>query len=448
MMTRMATRRPRSLALRRWIAGLATALLVLAPVGALLLAVESQPRVAGVAPPDAAAAWRLRGLGGRLQAFLESDGAAEGFSAREAEINAAIASLARVQPGIAGRVAVADGEIEAALSAGPPLVPAARWINVRATFGPGPEGTTLTGLRVGRLPLPPGATLAAARWGLDRYLGDGLGSALVRWVGALEIEAPVVRLAIEPGEFTGGGRLERLKARLRAMAAGAAEPARVQAYLDDIHGAARRGELADAGGSVTPLLRHTLAAAAAREVADPQAEMRAAIFALALYCGDPRFGRAIGVTVDRAMLGAGNHCAERTLHERNDLVRHFLVSAGIHAASTDRAVLGLGELKELLDSNPGGTGFGFDDMAANLAGARFAAVLMAAPQAEWATLARTVAREDAIFPPLDDLPAGIDADTFEAEFGDVDSPAYLALLGEIEARLDLVPLYAGTARSE
>jgi hypothetical protein len=338
---------------------------------------------------------------------------------------------------VAGR----DGQLEAAFSAAVSFLPERRWINLQATLAASDRGLEVARLRVGRLALPPGPTVWALRRGLDAYLGDGIGTAALRWIAALKIEAPDVTLVLDPGELTGAGRVERLKARLRAMAAGTTDPRRVRAHLRALHQAAREGELPGDGGSVLPYLAYTAAQGPALDTVDPRSEMRAALFALALYCGDPRFGGAIGVWLPGSMQGTRNQCAEATLAGRQDFVRHFVLSAGIHAASTERAVVGLGELKELLDSSPGGTGFSFDDMAANLAGVRFAALLMDAPPATWPGLAAAITAESDVMPPVEGLPAGLDAEAFEAAYGDIDSRAYRELLAEIEGRIDALPLH-------
>ena len=121
-----------------------------------------------------------------------------------------------------------------------------------------------------------------------------------------------------------------------------------------------------------------------------------------------------------------------------------MISAGLYAASSGRASFGMGELKELLDSNEGGSGFSFDDIAADLAGARFAAAFLAAPPADWpAMLARIDDEGTAILPALDGLPSGLSEAEFRHRYGDVDSAAYAAMVEEIRARVDALPLYAG-----
>ena len=103
--------------------------------------------------------------------------------------------------------------------------------------------------------------------------------------------------------------------------------------------------------------------------------------------------------------------------------------------------MGMGELKELLDSNAGGSGFSFDDMAANLAGARFAAAFLAAPRAAWPGMLARIAGEGDLLPALDGLPRGLSEAEFRARYGDVDSPGYSELIALIGGRIDALALY-------
>lgn len=60
------------------------------------------------------------------------------------------------------------------------------------------------------------------------------------------------------------------------------------------------------------------------------------------------------------------------LEGRNDLMLHFLVSAGVQLVSDHGAAMAIGEFKELLDSTGSGTGFSFVDLGADKTGLRFA----------------------------------------------------------------------------
>ncbi len=102
----------------------------------------------------------------------------------------------------------------------------------------------------------------------------------------------------------------------------------------------------------------------------------------------------------------------------------------------------MGELKELLDSARGGSGFGLDDMAANAAGVRFAAEFLDSPSSDWPGMLELVRTDEDVLPPLDGLESGMSAETFREHYGDIDSQAYRDVIAEIERRIDALPLYA------
>jgi hypothetical protein len=68
-----------------------------------------------------------------------------------------------------------------------------------------------------------------------------------------------------------------------------------------------------------------------------------------------------------------------TVHGRHDLAQHFSVSAGLTALLGAKAAESAGLLKELLDAEPGGSGFSFADLAADLSGVAFAQKLLDDP---------------------------------------------------------------------
>jgi hypothetical protein len=84
-------------------------------------------------------------------------------------------------------------------------------------------------------------------------------------------------------------------------------------------------------------------------------------------------------------------------------------------------------------------------MAANLAGIRFAQTFLEAPRAEWAGLLERIGSEADVMPDFADLPSGLSEAAFRDRYGDVDSPAYAAVIAEIGARIDALPLYRDVA---
>ena len=136
-------------------------------------------------------------------------------------------------------------------------------------------------------------------------------------------------------DFGQGGSdfFERLRGRAHA-AAGTDARERVYHQLWFLDRMARDGAL-PRQGSVLPYFAQVIGLAG-RSDGDPHEEMRAALYALALYCGDADFGQAISVTVPSHMLGRQNRCGPTTLAGRQDLKRHFVISAGLYAVSSGR----------------------------------------------------------------------------------------------------------------
>lgn len=421
------------------------ALVVLVPLGLTLAAVQRVPLVAEQAPPDAAAAAQTRDVARSLMQLIDSEGAAGSWSVREDGINAVLASGQRLVPGVYGRAQVETEALVVEVSAGAPLVPGGLWLNLRLVAGPSEDGFRLTEARLGRLSLPPRVVLAAARLGLDLMLGDGLGTAALEAVRAVRLaphEATVV-LKSDPE-----GRIALFqKLRDRALEGGASAAVRDQVYVQlwYLDQAARAAEL-PRQGTAMPYLAQVLEVAAREAAKTPERPdeetLKGALYALALYCGDPRFGAPLGLKLRRDMRGKANGCAATTLGGRKDLRQHFLVSAALYAATTGgTATFGVGELKELLDSNEGGSGFSFDDMAADAAGLQFGEMLMATTREDWPALAARLTEEGALMPPVDGLPTQLSEEEFGARFGDVDSPEYAAMVAEIDRRVGALPLY-------
>jgi len=415
---------------------------LLLPALLLVVALDTRPRIADPGPPDARAASHTRDVADGLRSFLVHEGEAGLWSMTEAEANAVLAAAQRLAPGSFGRARIDDraATIDLAVDLAPlaPALPAALWLNLHLAVAPSGDGLRIASARIGRLPLPPALARAGLRLALDRKLGDGLGSDALATIAAVRLHPQRATVVFD---FDAVGR-DAFFARLRTRAlAAAGATAREQVYVQLWHldRAARRGEL-PRQGSLLPYLDKAVRVAA-RQKGDPREEMRAALYALALYCGDPDFGDQIGVTMQRSMRGRANGCAGTTLGGRDDFKRHFVISAGLEAATAGGAAFGVGELKELLDSNDGGSGFSFRDMVADAAGVAFARTFLAAAPDRWpATLAR-LDDETAILPGFEDLPENLTEAAFRARFRDVDSPAYAAMVADIEARVAALPLH-------
>lgn len=425
---------------RRALRGLAAALLpVLLLLGVLALTLDTRPRIANPGPPDARAASHTRAVADGLRTLAATEGAAGAWSATEAEANAVLAAAQRLVPGSFGVARIGEDAVTIDLAIGPPVMPAGLWTTLHLAVAASEDGLRIAAARIGRLPLPPALAREGLRRVLDRKLGDDLGTEALATIAAVRLAPPRATVVFD---FDTVGR-EAFFARLRARALDAAgRTAREQVYVQLWHldRAVRRAAL-PRDGSLLPYLDKAVRVAA-NQKGDPREEMRAALYALALYCGDPDFGTQIGVTLRQGLQGRANGCSGTTLGGRDDLKRHFVISAGLQAATASNAAFGMGELKELLDSNDGGSGFSFRDMVADAAGVRFARTFLDAPAERWKAMLARIDGEETILPAFTDLPENLSEAEFRDRFGDVDSAGYAAMVAEIEARLDALPFYA------
>jgi hypothetical protein len=102
----------------------------------------------------------------------------------------------------------------------------------------------------------------------------------------------------------------------------------------------------------------------------------------------------------------------------------------------------VGIYKEVADSR-GGSGFSFNDIAADRAGTRLGELALARPRELQARLAATqpAGIEDAaLMPPWHDLPEFLPEAEFLRRYGGVGAPPYNRLLAEIDRRITALPL--------
>ena len=124
---------------------------------------------------------------------------------------------------------------------------------------------------------------------------------------------------------------------------------------------------------------------------------------------------------------------------RVDFPLHFLVSAALATESSTPLSKAIGIYKEVADARHG-SGFSFNDVAANRAGTRFGQRITESAPALQRRLAGGVDDAD-LLPRTDDLPEFMPEAEFQRRFGGVGAPAYLALLAEIDRRIADLALY-------
>lgn len=427
---------------RRWLT--LPVLLVALPLTAAWLLLESHPLVEGDAlTPEGAR--HARELVFRVRHAFAGPVQPREFTLREEELNGLTALGERAVPRLRGRVDVTDGALLAALSWQIPPNSSGPFLNASARLLPSTRGLEVDRMRVGSVPVPWALAKPVVRLALGLALGWDNGRVALDMVEGVELSGDRVVVRFRPvADYP--ERLVSVRRHLQAVrdeAAVVGDPVLVRAYLDEIVAIAE----GRTPGVVEPLstyLRPVFASARRRSASGSAVdENRAALMALAIYFGTSRFELLTGPVRSPEAQRHFSRAWSTTLAGRRDLRLHFVYSAALKLAADSGVSFALGEFKELLDAGRGGSGFSFADLAANRAGIRFA---------EKATSSEAAARrlqellagdsaESAFFPPLGDLPEGLAQARFEAEYRDLEAPAYRGLIAEIDRRIDGLPLY-------
>lgn len=217
-----------------------------------------------------------------------------------------------------------------------------------------------------------------------------------------------------------------------------AEPKLIQTYIDHLF------DTQQTKSSLSYYIGHVFAKAqrASLNGADPIEENRSALWALAIVFGTEQFA----ALSDMSILKKSTGTITTTLNGRGDLSLHFLYSAVLEQLGKENIGLNIGELKELLDSNEGGSGFSFADLAADKAGIAFSKFVTSnANAAKWAQdLLAAQSKEQLFLPFTHDLPEGFNGNEFDEIIGYVGSNVYKELESRINNRINSLPLYKKT----
>jgi hypothetical protein len=98
----------------------------------------------------------------------------------------------------------------------------------------------------------------------------------------------------------------------------------------------------------------------------------------------------------------------------------------------------IGVYKEQADAQHG-SGFSFNDIAADRAGTRFGLLAVQRPDALQPRLSQPLSEAD-LLPDVADLPQFLSRREFAQRFGSIEAPAYREMMALIEDRLDRSPL--------
>jgi hypothetical protein len=169
-------------------------------------------------------------------------------------------------------------------------------------------------------------------------------------------------------------------------------------------------------------------------------ENEAAIIAVAIYAGHRRFSTLFG-DLTSEIDPVPTIGRRPVLANRQDLSLHFIFSAAIKLLSEQGISVAVGEFKELMDRGNGGSGYSFVDLAADMAGARFAALAVDPTTAvKLQSIMSMEANEALFFPSINGFEEGMNKSEFRQRFTDIKSEEYLSVVHEIERRIEKLPI--------
>jgi uncharacterized protein YfiM (DUF2279 family) len=166
---------------------------------------------------------------------------------------------------------------------------------------------------------------------------------------------------------------------------------------------------------------------------------KAAILALGVILGEERVAKVAKrpISIDRIdeLKAIRNRV---TLNGRNDLARHFWVSAALAVLSDENRSMAVGIGKEMMDATDGGSGFSFVDLTADRAGTRMA-IASTKNKSNARNMQDRIANGVSIadfFPSVDGLPEGIKGKDFQSQYGGLGGKETQRLAKEIESRIE------------
>ncbi len=419
-------------------------LLLLSPIYLISQLIDRQPLVTQETPPSAADARQAKALLKRSLRLLDQPRRAT-LVITQSDLSALAAFLNRGNSRLAAKFQLTDQGLEGRFSLRLPDTPLGDQLNLALQLQPAETGLAVGRVQLGNIPVSGPLALQMLQKISDLLLGEQLGSQLFQAVEKVDYAAG--RLAVT---FASGAELTQLKQKLqrrfeelRGSSPQVADLKQIRRYYRELSEAGLRYS-EQRRVSLTPYLNAVFQLAEQRsEQGSAVVENQAALYALAIYLGSYQVQKFTGKMTDENHRFPKTRTGQVGLAGRRDLRQHFLVSAALKLLTDAELGFAVGEYKELLDSNRGGSGFSFIDLAADRAGLKFAEMATSSEEAARAfqkAMAR-VSDEASYFPDFSDLAEGLDERSFRKNYGDLDSQRYAEVVRLIDSRLQTLPLY-------
>lgn len=416
----------------------------------IFFALQSKPHIESVHQIDANFAAENKKILQNIAQTIKSKKQPVLLNVTQNEIDGLSALGHRAIPQLISNVVLINGKGFFRFSLELPLPSIIRFLNVDLTLNSSPKGLDLDTAYIGSIPIPGNWLIALGQLISDTYIEKEFGTSLSKIVTKVDISPSTLQLNIQvPQSFyksaTNISAKESLFA-LRDQLAIFGDVDDIRFYHQSLLDFIKTNKANKK--SLAVYIGHTFSAAKKRSATSSEqaSENKAALTALALYFGDEKFELLIGNVSDytsKQILQRRRLQRSVTLRGRVDIQKHFIYSIALQLFGTSSASDAIGELKEFLDSNKGGSGFSFADLMADRAGTRLAMISTRSNYSAMLVQQRltNIRSESAIIPTLAKLPEGVTQHAFEKNYQGVQSKNYIAMLNHIDEQLLQIPLY-------
>ena len=430
-----------------WSISTAILLFILVPIMTIAYISDSRALVVESATVDAKSAIKAKNVAKQLYRDLMNGNSnrISTLKLSEDEINGIVALGTRGLPRLKGRVNVTPMGIKGAFTLNVPDNPLGEYINLTGTVFPSSKGLVIENISLGSLDISGNLAKSLIETALNKLIaGDTFGTKLINAIVSVKVDHSTLILSYHsiPGLSNAidstKGQIKELRDDLAILG----DPKVVKRYYEQIcnfhskidgFGQASVGYYLDTAFSYADKRSHISE--------NPVEENLAALMALAIFLGSSRFDSVVGALDEQTLATCQPRNSQMVLANRNDLRLHFIFSAALKVISDSAISFASGEFKELLDTQEGGSGFSFVDLAADRAGIRFAELALDEKGAKrLQQMAPELRQEKTFFPSIADLPEGISQQVFD-ERGGIESDYYKQHLATINQRINGLTLY-------
>ncbi len=417
----------------------------------LFCLLDSHPLTVARHQLDAQSAQQGKQFLKRLHSTAYSNVSLRFINMNQDEMNGLIALMQRALPQVIANAQLGNDAIYVDLTIQLPLPNAFKYLNVSTKVLSSSDGIKLSRVNAGALSVDGDTLLSSLIWLVDVAVKDQLASQALAIIKTVKINQERVFILAEFDQNLLGMKNEKsMLMTIRDELGLLGDVNRIRSYYQSLVVFSRQFENVQDKPNITvaSFIRYLFEQVNSNLSKDPinvKEENQAALTALALYFGTERFKLLVGEFEPLTKEDERQRTylqANTTLQGRVDLQKHFIYSIALQLFSTGYASDAIGEFKEFLDANQGGSGFSFADLQADRAGTRLAIILTQSKDIAMKAIALLKDIEDnTLLPSINGLEEGITAQHFTNEYKTVNSLAYKSMLEEIDTRLKTLPIY-------